>query len=233
MRRIQRTATAALALCVGLACASAKIENVQSYVEDEWLPRPGVVLVYDFAVTPDDVVADTLGPEFGPSTAPSSKEVQEARRVAASLSTQLVSKLLARGINAERATRGRVPPLNAMVLKGGFVTIDEGSRVQRMVIGFGKGSSELRVRAQVYQATPYGLRRIEGGEGRATGSKSPGMAVPVGAGAAAGRAATSAVISGGMNVAREVTGSLEADAGRLADEIADRAEAFYRRRGWL
>ena len=233
MRQIQRAAVAALALCGGLACASAKVENVQRYAEDERLPQPGVLLVYDFAVTPDDVVADTFGPEFGRDTSPSSKEVQEARQVAASLSTQLVSKLAKRGINAARATRARVPPVNAMVLKGEFVTIDKGSRVARMVIGFGAGSSELRVRVQAYQATPYGLRRIARAEAKATGSKTPGMAVPVAGGAAMGTAATSAAVSGGMNVAREVTGGLDADAGRLADEIADRAEAFYKRQGWL
>jgi hypothetical protein len=222
-----------LALCVGLACASAKVENVQRHAEGERLPQPGVLLVYDFAVTPDEVVVDTLGSEFGGSASPSSKEVQQARQVAASLSTQLVSKLGERGINAERATDARVPPMNAMVLKGEFVSIDKGSRVKRMVIGFGAGSSELRVRAHVYQATPYGLRRIARAEAKATGSKTPGMAVPVGAGAAMGATARSAVISGGMNVAREVRGGMDADAGRLADEIADRAEAFYKRQGWL
>jgi hypothetical protein len=233
MRRIQRAATAALALCVCLACASAKVENVERIAADERLPQPGVLLVYDFAVTPDDVVEDTLGSEFGRSTSPSSKEVEQARQVAASLSTQLVSKLLERGINAARATDARVPPVNAMVLKGEFVSIDKGSRVKRMVIGFGAGSSELRVQARVYQATPYGLRRIARAEAKATGSKMPGMAVPVGGGAAVGSAATSAVISGGMNITKEVRGGMDADAGRLADEIAKRAEAFYQRQGWL
>jgi hypothetical protein len=59
------------------------------------------------------------------------------------------------------------------------------------------------------------------------------MAVPVGVGAVAGAAARSAVISGGMNIVQEVTGGLEADAGRIAEEIAKRAEAFYKRQGWL
>ena len=50
---------------------------------------------------------------------------------------------------------------------------------------------------------------------------------------AVGNSATSAVVSGGMNVAREVRGGMDADAGRLADEIAKRAEAFYKGQGWL
>ncbi len=45
----------------------------------------------------------------------------------------------------------------------------------RMVIGFGVGSSKLVARVQVYQAARWGLRRIA----EATGSKTPGVAVPL------------------------------------------------------
>jgi hypothetical protein len=70
-------------------------------------------------------------------------------------------------------------------------------------------------------------------EASAEGNKMPGMAVPVGAGAMMGNVARSAAISGGMNVVQEVTGGLESDAGRLAEQIAKRAAAFYTRQGWL
>jgi hypothetical protein len=233
MRKINRSAMAALALPISLACASASVTPAQRYAGDERLPRPPVLLVYDFAVSPSDVVEDTLGPEFAAPRSPMSKEEEFARKVAASLSEQLVAKLEKRGIEATRATDGTIPLVDAMVLKGEFLTIDKGSRIKRMVIGFGAGSSELQVRVQAYQATEYGLRRIAQAEGEATGSKAPGMAVPVGAGAAMGSAATSAVISGGMNVVKEVRGGMGADAGRLANEIAKRAEAFYKRQGWL
>jgi hypothetical protein len=61
----------------------------------------------------------------------------------------------------------------------------------------------------------------------------PGMAVPVAGGAAMGSAATSAVISGGMNIAKEASGAINPDAKRMAGEIAERAKAFYVRQGWL
>ena len=76
-------------------------------------------------------------------------------------------------------------------------------------------------------------RRIAEAEVKAQGNRMPGMAVPVGVGAATGNAARSAVISGGMNVVQEVTGGLQKDAGRIAGEIADRIKAFYERQGWL
>ena len=102
-----------------------------------------------------------------------------------------------------------------------------------MVIGFGAGSSKLQVRAQAYQATEYGLRRLAEAEVDSGGSKMPGMAVPMAGGAAMGTLATSAVISGGMNIVKEAHGAMRDDAGRIAEEIANRAQAFYERQGWL
>ena len=56
-RMIHRNAVAALALLVGLGCASAKVNPGQRYAEDVLLPEPNVLLVYDFAVCPADVVS--------------------------------------------------------------------------------------------------------------------------------------------------------------------------------
>jgi hypothetical protein len=230
MQRIQSAMSIALVAVTGVACATARIDSAQTV--DRQLPRPGVVLIYDFAVTPEDAVADTFGSEFS-RPANASKDVAEARKVADVLALETQKKLLAKGINAARADHTTIPPLHALLLKGEFVSMDKGSTLKRMVIGFGAGSTELHVRAQVYQATEHGLARISEAEASASGSKMPGMAVPVGAGAAAGRVATSAVVSGGMNVVKEIRSDLAADATRLADEIAGRAEAFYKRQGWL
>lgn len=222
-----------LALALALGCASSSVTPGRRYVGDEPLPRPGVVLIYDFAVDPTDVVVDAFGPEFATGQGEGGERAEFGRAVARSLSEQLVAKLRKRGIRAERAFDQSVPPVNALILKGQFLSVDEGDRAKRMVIGFGAGGSELLARVQVYQATQTGLRRIAEAEAAAKSAKTPGLAHSVGVGAAAGAAATSAVISGGMNVKTEVRGSLEADAGRMAEEIAGRAEAFYRRQGWL
>ncbi len=222
-----------LALLISLACASASVDSVHRYAADRKLPRPPVLLVYDFAVSPADAVVDTYGARYATSSKVSSKDDTKAKKLAASLSKQLVDKLNKKRIKARWAADTEGPPLNAIVLRGHFLTINEGSRLARMVIGFGAGATELRVAVQVYQAGERGLQRIVQAEASAKGNKMPGMAVPVGAGAMAGRAATSAAISGGMNVMQEVTGGLDSDAGRLAGELAKRAENFYKRQGWL
>ncbi len=218
---------------IGMGCASAGVTPVPGTADQSMLPRPDVVLVYDFAVHANDVMVDSLGAEFMSEGEKLTEEEQTARATANAFSVTLVEQLRKEGINARRAERGDVPPLHAIVLKGQFITIDKGSRFKRMVIGFGAGSSEIRARVQAYQATERGLHRLVEAEAKATGSKMPGMAIPVAGGAAMGSAATSAVISGGMNIAKETKGAMNPDAQRMAKKIAERAKAFYVRQGWL
>lgn len=223
---------AAAVISFTLGCAGSNVTpTVQA--SNQPIQRPGVILVYDFAVGLNDVVVDTLGYQFSSEATKRSKGEKEAYATADSLSEQLVEKLVKRGISAERASSDRVPPMNALVIKGQFLTIDQGSRLKRTVIGFGVGSSKLEVRVQVYQATERGLQRLAAVEVASHGQKMPGMAVPMLGGAAMGTAATSAVISGGMSIAKETHGAMRDDAGRIAEEIFERAEAFYQRQGWL
>lgn len=195
--------------------------------------RPPVVLVYDFAVDPDDVVVDTFGPAFLGGSDTDDERKRRGYEVADAFAQRLVVEFRARGIPTDRATPAMRPPLHAVLVKGQFVSMNEGDQAGRVVIGFGRGSTGLRIQAQVYQVTERGLRRIDEGEAEAYGSKKPGVAVPVAGGAAAGTAATSAVISAGMVVMSESKGGLDADIARLAETCAERAAEFYRRQGWL
>jgi len=233
MRLNHRLATLwlmSLTLVLVLGCAKARINTTEAAPIGP-LAKPPVVLIYDFAVTPEEALTDSFGVYAEGEV--DSKELELAHATADSLSAHLVAKLVKRGIPAERALDDRAPPLHALVVRGQFLDVDKGSRLKRMVIGFGAGSSKLVAQVQVYQAMEWGLRRIAAAEATATGSKMPGMAVPVGGGAALGTMAMSAAISGGMNIVKEVRGGMDADAGRMAEQIAKRAQDFYERQGWL
>ena len=223
----------ALLMLIALGCATASVQTLSAPPRDGTLAKPPVLLVYDFATSAYDVAVDSLGPSVISSGSQTSKQAKTAHKIAQLLSEKLAQKLNARGIRAKRATDGEIPPIDAFILRGHFLTIDEGSRVMRMVVGFGAGGKELRVRVQVYQQGEEGTRRIASAEAWTTDSKMPGMAVPVGAGAMLGNAATSAMISGGMNVAQEVTGRMSQDVDRLAEKLADRAAKFYGRQRWI
>jgi len=192
-----------LSLVVG--CASATKQQTGQRVEDRTLPRPPVLLIYDFAVAPDD--------------APPSEEIERGRAIAKAYSEEVVIKLEAVGIPAQRATDSTTVPLHAVVVKGQFVTIQEGSRTRRMLIGFGAGSTMLRVEVQVYQMMESGLQRM------------PGVAGP-GAVAGATGVVAGVAVAGAMSTVREVRGGIKADVHRLAERFGYKMDVFYYRQGW-
>ena len=204
-----------LSLVVG--CAGGSSRQTRQHVRDRTLPRPPVLLLYDFAVAPAD--------------APPSEKIKQDRAIARSLSEQAVIKLGQRGIRAQRATASTTVPLHAVVVKGQFVTIEEGSGGQRVLIGFGAGKSELRANARVYQMMESGLKIISEGEAGAHGSSSPGLA-PSAIVAGATGSPVGLVAGGAMHLHTESKGPVKENIGRLADGFAERAAAFYSRQGW-
>ncbi len=225
-RAIQLAVALACLWLVSLGCAGATYQGV---VQEEPLAKPPMLLVYDFAVTPEDLVGDALGPNF---EAPPPND--EPHAIARELTEALVKKLGAKGIQAARADASSAVPKDALLLQGQFVRIEQGSRVARMVLGFGAGQQQLRVQAQTYQWTGTELRRVKQAEAGAHGDSAPGTSVPMAVGAiATGGILLPVIVSGSMNVGQEVLGGLRPTLGRLADVIADNMVKFYRERGWL
>lgn len=226
--------TGVVALLAG--CASSDVTARRSYIGDEEIARPGRVIVHDFAATADDIAADAAiaGRYDRRGTPQTAEEIALGRQLGQQVARELVKDILAMGLPAERAGGGPAPQVGDLVIKGQFIAIDEGSRVKRMLIGFGAGAAELKTFVEGYQVTATGLRPLGSVEIEAGGGKMPGMLVPVAGGAAAGRVVTSAAISGGMNVAKEVgPESMEGTAERTAEEIAKVLREAFVKRGWI
>ncbi len=138
------------------------------------------------------------------------------------------------GIAAIAAAAGPVPLPGDAVIRGEFVSIDEGDRAKRMLIGFGAGSAGLETLVEGYVVTTRGLVPLGSAQIETSGGKKPGMLVPLGAGAATGNVARSAVISGASNILQEAgSESLDGAAKRTAKEIAKVIVKAYEERGWL
>jgi len=218
-------------LLAGCAGGSAKVG--QQYSGGKSLPRPPVVLVYQFAVDADDVVVDTFGLDVGNKQASTLERAKRGKAFARRLAFKLVKKVAELGIATRVATPKTTVPMNALVVKGQFLTIDEGSKVKRMMIGFGAGAEEVRVRVQVYQMTETGLNRISEAEGEAHGRKTPGVVGPAGIAAGTGMV-VGVIVSGGMNIKSEVfDGSMETTLNNLVEQFVENAARFYKRQGWL
>ena len=224
---------ASLLALVLVGCAGASTQVGPQYSKAKSLPRPPLVLVYRFAVDADDVVVDTRGVDIGKKQASTLERVKRGRVFARELAFRLVKKAAELGIPTRVATPDTKVPLNALVVKGQFLTIDEGDQMKRTMIGFGAGAEEVRVRVQVYQMTETGLRRISAAEGEAHGRKTPGVVGPAGVAAGTGMV-VGLVVSAGMNLKSEaIDGSMDTTLNNLVEEFVENAARFYKRQGWL
>jgi len=234
--RVRFVLAVLFAACFTISCASSEMTARRRNVGDEQLPKPGRIIVYNFAATPGDIAADAAisGNYQRRATPQTLEQIQQGHKLGDIVARELVKEILKLGMPAERVKTGPSPGIGDLLIKGEFVSIDEGSRMKRMLIGFGAGAGELKTHVEGYQVTAQGPRYLGSGEIKAGGGKTPGMLVPVIGGAAAGRAGQSAVISGGMNVASELgPESMEAAAKRTAKLIAKELSKAFARQGWI
>jgi hypothetical protein len=208
------------------------------------LPKPSAVYVYDFAVDQSEMRADPGGPLErlrsgegllgggllgGGGSQPSTQDPQMlalGHQIADQVAQDLVQRITAMGLPAQRISRDQVPPEGAAAVGGQFVDLDEGNRLKRMAIGFHQGQSSVSAAVQLYRVT--GARSAgQLLEFTATGTSPPlpGAAVTMGAGAAVQVAAATA---GG----KEFRDTLSADAGRLSAAVARNLQTFFAKQSW-
>jgi len=228
-------------LLVMVACGPASVQRVSG--PSGALPRPDRILVYDFAVTPDEVRLDSglstqLGQLFGggqdPGTSRTAEEIKIGHAVANGVANALVKELNQYGLPAERALGAPSAGGRLLMVKGQFVSIDEGNRTERVLIGLGAGRTGVQASVQVYEITPEGMRNVESLQADAKSSYKPGMALMMGAGGLAGNLLTSAVVSGITSAASEATwDTVNSDGSRLAKNVAKNLGQFFVIQGWI
>jgi hypothetical protein len=231
--------SAAVALA-GLAVLAA-CTSTQSQVETggEMLPRPQVVLVDRFATSAGEVELDEgLSSEVMEAVkahrgdARSEQELQVGHEVADALADKLVVEIRDLGLPAERGTT--VPPgQTGVLIKGQFVSIDEGNRTERVLIGLGAGRSDVRVHTQVYEVTSSGRRLVDQIEVDAKSGLTPGMAETMGVGGLTGHLLVATAVGGGLHVVSESMGAnVVADSDRAGKGIAKQLAALFAQQGW-
>ncbi|MEO8604789.1 MAG: DUF4410 domain-containing protein [bacterium] len=214
------------------ACGPSKVRITQE-TNAVGLPKPAAVYVYDFAVAQSEVQLDQGGPLrrigkqlMGDSSDPNQQAMDIGHQVADRLATDLVTNITAMGLPAQRISRDQVPPEGAVAVGGQFVSVDEGSQLKRMAIGFHQGQSSVTAQVQLYRVT--GTRdaaQLLDFTASSASPPTPGAVVTMGAGAAvqAGAAASGA---------KALTSTVQADAGRLADAVGRNLQTFFAKQGW-
>ena len=222
----------------GAACAptTAKVDSLDSSAQQ--LPRPDRVLVYDFAVSPEEVKLDqgisAKMMDLMKGTPRTTQEIEVGHKVADALSKYLVEDINKIGLPAERASGEPPRQEKALMIRGQIVSIDEGNRTERMVIGLGLGRTEVEAHVQAVDLTPKGEEVVESLDVTGKSGAKPGAAEMMGVGAVAGHLLMSAAVSTGVGAASETFGAnVEADARRMADQITKQLSEFFASQGWI
>lgn len=222
-------------LAVLAGCASAKVVSQQPY-EGPRIARPERIIVHDFAATPADVPAGSavVSEYSAPSTPMTPEQVATARKLGAEVAKDLVAEIQKMGLPAVRAAGQPPPRVGDLVIMGYFVTVQQGSAAERVLVGFGAGDADLKTVVEGYLMTDQGLRRLGGGEINSGGGKTPGVAVPLVVAAATANP-IGLVISGAAKVYGEESGrtTIEGAGQRTASEIADQLKVAFQKQSWV
>lgn len=155
-----RAAAAVLALATVAGCAGRVVRpEVEPHAGK--LPRPGRVLVYEFATTPAEVHPDQdILRQIANRVQFPDVDTSGDAAVAAAFADALTARLRAFGIAAERAERGAPVHRFDVQIVGAFVAAHRSEQVGRVALGFEPGDTRLDAEVDVLQSSGRGRRRV-------------------------------------------------------------------------
>ena len=233
-----RAAAALCAMMLVTACGSTDAEVTKERDDDDdKLPYPSRILVYDFAVSPSEVSSDSVAAgrlsSVGDDPQSNPQRQQLEHQIANVVANRVVAELQQLGLPATR-WRGPAPAGNNIyTLEGQFLTIDEGNAMQRMIIGFGVGGTELRVLVQAYHVNAGRKQLLGEAEVSSESSSRPGIAATLPVGAAVSGIATAAAVQTGVGVVTEMNTDVREGAEDTAEAIIDLLEPRMDDQGWF
>ena len=215
-----------------LLAGDTQVEVVASYQGDP-LPKPYKILIVDFTVPPDVVSMDQSAavrlqrrrlqrrePDADWSTEASAKQVQAA------FAETMISELQKTAVPAETvpADDAAMPACTLMV-HGEFTTINQGNKTKRMMVGFGRGASDVEAHVTVSLTTDAQPVVLSEFNLKSKSGKKPGAAAGMGVGSVAVGAA-----AGGVG---DRKASVEADASRMARAVARQIGELMVSQKWI
>jgi hypothetical protein len=220
-----------------MGCARTDV-RMSNEIANSGLPRPRQVLIYNFAVSPEEIKQNSsifarLGRNLEGSSQ-TAEQIQLGREVADALATELTQDIAAMGLNPQRAIDNVPVAPDSVLVTGHFLKIDEGNRLRRNVIGLGVGQSTLDAEVRLLAPGPTGYTELAVFEAHADSGNMPGAAVMGPAGAAAG-AETAAVIGANVAVggAKSYRSSSAQQAKKIADKISEQLKQYFAQQGWI
>lgn len=217
------------------ACASTTVTNRQQY-EGPKLPRPDRILIYDFAATGADIPSWAVGASrySGQEPRQTAEQLAAGRQLGDLVAKELVSEVVAMGLPAQEASPQTSMRAGDFAIVGYFESVDTGSAVERVALGFGAGAASMKTRVEGYQMTAQGERLLGSGDVDSGGGKGPGLVVPLAVTLATANP-IGLVVGGAVKVGTEASGysTIEGAGKRTAKEIAEQLRVAFQKQGWI
>lgn len=236
MKSLTRIVLCLFALVVAAGCASTEVTKRDSKIGTEKIAKPERIYVYPFAATIDNIPTwSTAADRYAkPSKPPTPEQLEVGRELGVLVAKKLVTEIQLMGLSALQGSNQTVPRTNDLMIIGYFGTIEEGSTLKRLTLGFGSGATDLTTSVEGYQMTAKGPRLLGSAELQSGGGKTPGLIVPLVVLAATANP-IGLIVMGTAKVAMEITGKskLEGTAERTAKSIAEHLQIRFKEQGWI
>jgi hypothetical protein len=238
-RGCSRASLLAVVFLLCVSCSQPHGQETSRYTGPP-LAAPERIIVLDFVTAQQGVQLDQ-GISARLLRAVSNESTPEEQRDAAwatanGLADELVSHIRSLGLPVERASslRERLGSGRIVVVEGQIVSVDEGNRTRRTMIGLGAGQSSVTANAQLYYISGRARPQLlESFQASADSGHAPGMAETMGAGAVAGRLGASAAGGGAMHGVLEARHADSVDEGKSVGRVLARMLGpFFVQQGW-
>jgi hypothetical protein len=215
-----------------------KVTMLDSYRGTEKLAKPTQVIVYEVDVPADVVKMDhsMTGRVLDPGVIGHMKgeekdatPAEAAAHVQAEFMKVLMSELKTTPIPVTTATYkpGEDVPVGALMVRGEFTKVNLGNKTKRMMIGLGRGASDVKAHMVVSLMTKNGPVVMGDFDLNSESGKKPGAAAGIAGGV--GLAAADVTMSGAADHGQTV----ESDTARMAKTVAKQIEGMMTAQQWI
>jgi hypothetical protein len=220
-------------LCIGLyssfagpLAAKVKVTTLQSYSGSP-LPKPDKILVYDLVANSSDVQVDE-SQKIRPRHLITGDENPDAiaHKAQSVFSAELQKKLATTGFPVEHVAADTAPSSNSLVVQGSYLSLRQGMKTERVVVGMGTGSAAIEAKVDVRLKTSTDVVVLSQFQTETTKAKNVGAAAPAAAGLNPAAVAAKSTIGD-----RKKT--LNAYASQTADASATEIMKAMAGQGWI
>jgi hypothetical protein len=198
-------------------------------IAEQRLPRPAMIVVHDFAVSPDEVQSGGAwsSPRLLQDSARTEAEKAVGHAFADEFAAALVQEIRELGLPAARANAPNLPSGDVVTIEGRFISL-AGDPSAPGIVGFAGGWPDVLADVQVYGTNSSGERlsedievNLSGGDHQLPAAMLPDPTIT------AGQVATPPALSS------EVKAKLGTAAREAAATVAGQLKPYFAGQGWI